>query len=165
MPRIALSLLTALSLASVLAGPASAQGAGDARLRGTLRALGDSAHVQLLAPGLMVEDGYFLGVRGDSVDLAAADARITVGIDEIEALSVEGSRWRSLGAQTGVATLVAGATAGFFLGYWHCGSDKDQCYPHAARVSLRWGLVFGLGGAGVGALVGSRLRRWRAVFP
>jgi hypothetical protein len=143
----------------------ASQNAGDGGLRRAVAALGDSAHVQVLAPGVLVEDGYFLGLRLDSLHVASADAVITVGLDEIEGLSVEGSRWKSGTVQGGLIGLVAGATAGFFLGYGHCGNQFQGCDEHAWTVALRWGMVFGAGGAVAGGAVGSRVRRWRSVFP
>jgi len=148
-----------------LPGAGRSQTVADATLLHAVESLGDSAHVQILAPGVFVEDGYFLGLRTDSLRVASADAVITVGLDEIEGLSVEGSRWKALGVQGGVVGLVAGATAGFFLGYGHCGNQFEGCDEHAWRVAFRWGMVFGVGGAVAGGVVGSRIRRWRSVFP
>ena len=147
-------------------GPLSGQAASETgALRRTLLTLGDSARVRLMAPGVVVEGGLLLGLRSDSVLVADADARFTVGLDEIEALAVEGSLWRSVGLQSGAVALVAGAAAGFFLGYANCGNQFEGCDQHAWRVALRWGLVFGAGGAVAGATIGSRMRRWRQVFP
>lgn len=134
-------------------------------LRRTLLTLGDSARVRLMAPGVVVDDGLLLGLRSDSVLVADADARFSVGLGEIEALSVEGSLRRGVGLQSGAVALVAGAAAGFFLGYANCGNQFEGCDQHAWRVALRWGLVFGTGGAVAGATIGSRMRRWRQLFP
>ena len=162
MNRFGLALITGLL---VLPSAGVSQAAVDGGLRRAVAALGDSAHVQVLAPGVLVEDGYFLGLRLDSLHVASADAVISVGLDEIEGLSVEGSRWKSVGVQGGLVGLVAGATVGFFLGYGHCGNQLQGCDQHAWRVALRWGAVFGFGGAVAGGVVGSRFRRWRSVFP
>lgn len=151
--------------ALALPGAGASQTLVERDLRHSVTALGDSAHVQVMAPGVVIEDGYFLGLHLDSMRVASADAVITVGLDEIEGLSVEGNRWKGVGIQSGLVGLVAGATAGFFLGYGHCGNQLAGCDEHAWRVALRWGLVFGTGSAVAGGVVGSRLRRWRSVFP
>ncbi|GMV04743.1 MAG: hypothetical protein AMXMBFR53_10230 [Gemmatimonadota bacterium] len=139
--------------------------AGSDRLRRAVDALGDSARIRLLAPGVMVDDGLFLGLRSDSLLVADADARFRVGLGEVEGLSVQGSRWLEIGLQSGAVGLVAGAAAGYFLGYFHCGDEVRECGSHARGVGLRWGLVFGSAGVLGGGAVGSRMRRWERVFP
>lgn len=169
MPRtLPASRTLLLGLCAFVALPLSVRGqAPEARdpVRRALGALDDSARVRLLAPGLVVDDGVFLGLTRDSVRLGYADARFSVGLDEIEGLEVQGTRLRSTALQSGAVGLVAGAAAGFFLAYFKCGDDVFDCDGHAARVALRWGAVFGTAGTGLGALAGSRLRRWRPVFP
>ena len=162
MNRFACALILG-SLALPMQG--ASQTVAERDLRRVVASLGDSAHVQVLAPGVVIEDGYFLGLRLDSLHVASADAVITVGLDEIEGLSVEGSKWKSLGVQGGIIGLVAGATAGFFFGYADCGQQLDGCDEHAWSVAARWGLAFGVGGAVAGGTVGSRLRTWRTVVP
>lgn len=162
MTRTGITLLLG-ALALPVAG--ASQTVAERDLRRSVSALGDSAHVQVMAPGVVVDDGYFLGLRLDSIRVVSADAVITMGLDEIEAFSVEGTRWKSVGVQGGIVGLVAGATAGFFLGYGRCGNQLQGCDEHAWRVALRWGMVFGAGGAVGGGVIGSRLRRWRSVFP
>lgn len=158
--------LAALVLSLFAVSPAGAQSADGAdRIRRVMGSLGDSARVRLLAPGVVVDDGLFLGLRRDSVLVGDADARFAVGLAEIEGLSVESSRWMSVGAQAGAVTLVAGAAAGFFLGYFHCGDLVQECGGHAQNVALRWGLGLGAVGTVAGAIAGSRLRQWRRVFP
>jgi hypothetical protein len=145
--------------------PGGAQATAVEALRRTVGSLGDSAHVQLMAPGVLVEDGYFLGLSVDSVRVASADAVITLGLDELEGLSVEGNRWQAGGVTGAAIGVVAGAMAGYFLGYGKCGMQFEGCDEHAWRVALRWGMVFGVGGGVAGGVVGSRLRRWQSVFP
>lgn len=164
--RVGLACLLFFALA--LSGPvdADAQSAeAGPRVRRTLGGLPDSARVRLLAPGLIVDDGRFRGFRQDSVWVDYADARFAVGLDELEGLEVRGSRWQSLALQSGAVGLVAGAATGLFLAYFRCGDLVQECDAHAGGVALRWGLVFGAGGGLVGALVGSRMTRWRRVFP
>lgn len=156
--------LTLVTLAAWMS-PAAAQRTDEGgRLRRALGALPDSARVRLMAPGVIVEDGLLLGLLQDSLLVADADARFSVGLREIEGLSVQGSRARSVALQAGAVGLVAGAAAGFFLGYFHCGDDVQEC-GHARTVALRWGLVFGSAGVVVGGVVGSRMQVWREVFP
>ena len=156
----------ALILGSLaLPGTVASQTVAERDLRRAVGSLGDSAHVQVLAPGVVIEDGFFLGLRLDSLHVASADAVITLGLDEIEGLSVEGSRWKSMGLQGGIIGLVAGATAGFFLGYGNCGSQLEGCDEHAWRVAARWGATFGVAGAVAGGAIGSRRPQWRTVFP
>ncbi len=133
--------------------------------RRTLSTLGDSAHLRLLAPGVFVQDGLFLGLESDSVRVADADALLRIGLDEIEGLSVRGSKWRSVALQSAAVGVVAGAMAGFFLGTKACGDVLDGCDRHALGVSLRWGVAFGGLGALLGGVAGSRLETWRDVFP
>ena len=142
-----------------------AQEGRPAEPRRTLSALGDSARLRLLAPGVFVQDGLFLGLEHDSVRVADADALLSVGVDEIEGLSVRGSKWRSVALQSAAVGVVAGAMAGFFLGTKGCGDVLEGCDQHALGVSMRWGLVFGGIGGLVGGAVGSRLETWRDVFP
>jgi len=160
-----------LTLAFVAAG----SGTSRARLQGqegrqleplrTLSTLGDSAHLRLLAPGIFVQDGYFLGLENDSVRVADADAMLRVGLDEIEGLSVRGSKWRSVALQSAAVGVVAGVLAGFFIGTKECGNVLEGCDRHAVGVSARWGAVLGGLGGLLGGLVGSRLETWRDVFP
>lgn len=162
--RLFLPLLVALAASASLA-PLGAQERRPLEPRRTLLELQDSAHLRLLAPGVFVEDGYFLGLENDSVHVADADALLHVGLDEIEGLSVRGSRWRSVALQSAAVGVVAGAMAGFFLGTKACGDVLAGCDRHALRVSARWALVLGGVGALVGGAVGSKLEAWRDVFP
>lgn len=165
-PKPARPVLLLVALLAWAPAPAAAQAPeGAVRLRRAVGALGDSARVRVLAPGVMVYDGLFLGLRSDSLVVADADARFSVGLDEIEGLSVEGSRWLEVGLQAGAVGLVAGAAAGYFLGYLNCGDTVQHCGSHARGVGVRWGLVFGSAGFLGGGMVGSRIRRWERVFP
>jgi len=134
-------------------------------LRKTLESLGDSSRVRLLAPGLVVTDGVFLGFRGDSLHVAEADAHLVVGVEEIEGLSVRGSRWMSAALQVSGVGLVGGFLAGYMRGSYLCRNDPDWCDSRSWRTGVNWGLTGALSGAVVGAAVGSRLLRWRSVFP
>jgi hypothetical protein len=133
--------------------------------RRTLSALRDSARLRLLAPGVYVEDGVFLGFENDSVRVADADATLRVGVGEIEGLSVTGSKWRSVAIQSAAVGVVVGGLAGFFMGTKGCGNVLEGCDRHALGVSVRWGMVFGSLGGLVGGIVGSRIDTWRSVFP
>jgi hypothetical protein len=157
-----------LALAAVVASTPSAAGAQEdaARpLHRALEALGDADRVQLFAPGVMVTDGTFVRFRNDSLTVADADALLAVHVDEIEGLSVERSRWRSVAIQAAGVGIVAGAMAGFVLGTARCGRQWEGCDAHAGSVALRWGAVFGVVGAVGGGLVGARMRGWHQVFP
>lgn len=161
-------ILTFLLVVAGVGATARSAGGQEGRTvepRRTLSALGDSAHLRLLAPGVFVQDGLFLGLENDSVRVADADALLRVGVDEIEGLSVRGSKWRSVALQSAAVGLVAGAMAGFLLGSRECGDVLAGCDRHALRVSVRWGVVFGGLGAVLGGAVGSRLETWRDVFP
>jgi hypothetical protein len=161
-------ILASLLLAAGVGATRTPLGAQEGRPlepRRTLSELGDSAHLRLLAPGVFVQDGLFLGLENDSVRVADADALLRVGVDEIEGLSVRGSRWRSVSLQSAAVGVVAGAMAGFFLGTKSCGDVLAGCDRHALGVSLRWGAVFGGVGAILGGAVGSKLETWRDVFP
>lgn len=150
-------------------GAGSNAGAQEARglpeLRRTLETLEDSSRVRLLAPGLVVTDGVFLGFRGDSLRVAEADAYLVVGVEEIEGLSVQGSRWLGVALQVAGVGLVGGFLAGYMRGSYLCGNDPDWCDARSWRTGVNWGITAGLSGAVVGAAVGSRLLRWRSVFP
>lgn len=159
-----LAFLGASTLVPRTAG-AQERGMEVAEPRRTLSTLADSAHLRLLAPGVYVEDGRFLGFEHDSVHVADADAVLHVGADEIESLSVRGSKWLGVGLQSAGVGIVAGALAGYFYGTKECGDQLAGCDAHAMRVSLRWSLALGGLGALLGSTVGSRLTRWRAVFP
>lgn len=159
------ALLSAGLLVACLSHAAAQTPESLVRLRATVSSLADSAHIRVLAPGVVVNDGRFLGLRGDSLMVGDADARFPVGLDEIAGLSVRKSRWLDTGVQGAAIGLVTGAAVGFFLGYFNCGDMVQECGGHARSVSLRWGLVFGGGGGLAGALLGSRLRRWEPVFP
>lgn len=160
-------MVLALAFCLAAALPSDAHGQeGDAYiLRHALEALGDADRVQLFAPGVMVTDGTFLGFRNDSLTVSDADATLVVRIDEIEGLSVERSRWRSIALQAAGVGIVAGAMAGFVLGTADCGQKFDGCDSQAGRVALRWGVVWGLVGGVGGGIVGSRMRGWHQVFP
>jgi len=145
-------------------GPVSAQDTAAEKLRRAVASFGDSTHLRLFAPGVMVSDGHFLGLEGDSVRVADADAVFAIGLDEIESLAMEGSKWLTVGAQTAAVTAVAGAVAGYFFGVKDC-TELQGCDAEALGRSLRWGLGFGLAGGLGGGLAGSRIRGWRAVFP
>ncbi len=162
--RVVLVLLASGPALSAMASPLRAQ-EETAEPRRTLSSLGDSARLRLLAPGVYVEDGFFLGFENDSVRVADADATLRVGLREIEGLSVRGSKWRSVAIQSAAVGVVAGGLTGFFLGTKGCGSVLEGCDRHALGVSLRWGLVFGGVGAALGSVIGSRIETWRSVFP
>jgi hypothetical protein len=149
---------------SAAVSPVAGQEAA-AEPRRTLSSLHDSARVRLLAPGVYVDDGVFLGLANDSVRVADADATLRVGVGEIEGLSVRGSKWRSVALQSAAVGLVAGGLAGFFMGTKGCGNVLEGCDRHAIGVSARWGLVFGGLGGLVGGVAGSRIDTWRSVFP
>jgi hypothetical protein len=167
--RPARRLLVASALVAVAAGlkgsPVHGQERGPSEPLRTLSALGDSARLRLLAPGVFVEDGYFLGLENDSVRVADADALLRVGVDEIEGLSVRGSKWRSVALQSAAVGVVAGAMAGYLFGTKDCGNRIAGCDGHALGVSLRWALAAGGVGALAGGMVGSRIEAWRDVFP
>jgi hypothetical protein len=160
------SLLCVVACVVVTGRDAGAQEArGVPELRRELESLEDSARVQLLAPGLVVTDGVFLGFRGDSLRVAEADAYLVVGVEEIEGLSVQRSRWLSVAVQVAGVGLVGGFLAGYMRGSYGCGNSPDWCDARSWRTGVNWGVAAGLSGALVGAAVGSRLLRWRSVFP
>jgi hypothetical protein len=157
-------LVPALALASALSGVLLPGRADGQEVRRVLESLQDSTRLRVLAPGLTVDDGRLLGLHGDSVRLSHADAVLAVGLDEIQRLSVGGSKWKKVGWQTGAVGAVAGLMAGYMVGAYGC-SEARGCDREARGVAVRWGLGLGLTGAVVGTLVGSRLTNWRVVFP
>lgn len=160
----ALSCL-ALWMAVGARGVCAQDARGVPELRRTLESLEDSSRVRLLAPGLVVTDGVFLGFRDDSLLVSEADAYLVVGVDEIEGLSVRGSRWLGTGIQVAGVGLVAGFLAGYMAGSYVCGDDPDWCDSRSWRTGVNWSVTAALSGALLGAAVGSRLPRWRPVFP
>jgi len=159
-------LLLAVGVGVVAPGEISGQeGHAVPELRRTLESLGDSARVRLLAPGLVVSDGVFLGFRHDSLQVAEADAVLVVGLDEIEGFSVEGNRWLGLAIQAAGVGLVGGFMAGYMKGSYECRSEPDVCDGVSWRTGVNWSVTGGMVGAALGAAVGLRMPRWRSVFP
>lgn len=156
-----------LCLAFLLLAPGLAAQApsGTAALRRALLAARDSTRIRLAAPGLVVDDGLFLGLAGDSLRVAEADAAFMVGLNELESLSLRRSRWLGVGAQAGAVGMVVGAAAGFFLGYFNCGDLVEDCGGHARNVALRWSAVFTATGAVAGGVLGSRMKQWGEIYP
>lgn len=163
--RLGLSALLCLAFLVIAPSLAAQAPSGTASLRKALLAARDSTRVRLTAPGLWVDDGLFLGLEGDSLRVAEADAAFLVGLHEVESLSLRRSRWLGVGAQAGAVGLVVGAAAGFFLGYFNCGDLVQDCGGHARDVALRWSGVFATAGAVTGGLLGSRMKRWGEVYP
>lgn len=160
-------VLPALIAAAVVGSPSgvAAQEGTAPQLRRTLQSLEDSSRVQILAPGIVISDGLFLGVRDDSLRVAEADALLVVGLDEIEGFSVRGSRWRSLALQGAAVGIVAGFMAGYMKGSYQCGQSPDWCDSRSWREGVNWSATLGVSGAVLGGVIGSRLRRWRSIFP
>ena len=160
---VALAALAALSLAGG-AGSAAAQGTDEA-LRRAVSGLGDSTVVWVIAPGVFVDPGLFLGVVGDSLRLSDADARLAVAFDELEELAVRKSQWLKVGATSAGVAAVFGLAIGYFIGTGNCELQLTGCGTYQLDGVLRYGGAFALAGGLVGGLVGSRQSTWRRIFP
>ncbi|MEQ9399951.1 MAG: hypothetical protein RJQ04_12385 [Longimicrobiales bacterium] len=156
----------AVGSVGVLAFPsllAAQTGSGSARE--AVRSLEDSARVRVIAPGVYVDPGLFLGVVGDSLHLSDADVRLAVAFDELEELAVQGSKWRKVGLTSAGVAAVFGIAIGYFVGTSDCEFQLSGCGGHQLRGSLRWGGALALVGGVAGATIGSRQTSWRRVFP
>ncbi len=151
-------------LVAIASGPLTGQTV-DASVRRAVGNLGDSARVRVIAPGVFVDAGRFLGVSGDSLRLADADVRLSVAFDELEELAVERSQWLKVSATTAGVAAVFGGAIGFFLGTSNCDLQISGCGRHQINGIAQYGGWGVLIGGAVGAIIGSQRTEWRTIFP
>lgn len=161
--RTVLAVLTAVAAVGST-GDLSAQSV-DESVRRQVSNLADSALVRVIAPGVFVDPGRFLGVFGDSLRLADADVRLAVSFDELEELSVQRSQWLEAALTAAGVAAVFGGAAGYFLGTGDCDFQIDGCGRHQINGIVYYGGMAALAGGVVGAIVGSRHHEWRRIFP
>lgn len=105
--------------------------------------------------------GHVRGVRGDSILLGGADPA-WVRRSEVERIWTRGSRVKVGAIAGGSAGLVAGAFIGGVLGELACGDREDGCTVEAA---LAFGGLSAATSAGLGAVVGLLIPRWKQQWP
>jgi hypothetical protein len=134
------------------------------RLHALFSQLSPNRHVQVVTPGLFVEDGEFLGLGTSVVELSQGGAPVSVELDEIRAVSlrsghsIQGMLW-GLGAG-----LLVGSVSGLMVGSFNCQTPAG-CNSAEKEGAVRWGSVFGVIGGAAGFMIGRHNVYWRPVFP
>ena len=154
-----LLLILAASPIGALAQGTDRQTAVEAVKAGELVRLDVARIGRMEGPFLATNDSMFILARNEE----PAQARV----GDIERLWVRG---RSTGKGARIGALVGGVV-GIAFGIWfanevsNCGSYEDEpCIPWVAA-AFTGGVVFGAGGALVGAGVGFAIPTWRLRFP
>ena len=158
-------ILTVLVVSAVSSASALRAQSVDPSVRRAVSSLGDSAVVRVIAPGVFVDPGRFLGLAGDSIRLADADVRLSVAFDELEELAVQKRQWIKVGATAAGVAAVFGGAIGFFLGTGDCDFQLSGCGRHQVNGIVEYGGWGMLVGGVVGAVIGSQRTEWRTVFP
>ncbi len=143
--------------------PLGAQGQ-DADREGVIAVLEPGQRVRLDVEGLGRVEGRFLMADEAAITFAVGEP---IRLPDIERLWVRG---RSTGRGARIGALVAGGI-GIAFGFWlagevsYCDADEPEpCINKAAGAALG-GVVFGAGGAALGAGIGYAIPSWRLRFP
>ncbi len=159
-----MTLALLMALVAAPARPASAQQV-DESVRRTIRNLSDSSAVRVIAPGVYVDPGLFLGVVGDSLRLLDADVHLSVAFDELEELAIQRSQWLKGGLTSAGVAAVFGIAIGYFIGTGDCEFQISGCGRYQFNGAFKYGSAFAVVTGVVGAVIGSRKTTWRTVFP
>jgi hypothetical protein len=147
--------------ASQLPAAAGAQPAPRSRadsVSAVLGRLGPGSAIRVAAGGLLSEGR--LGISTDAsitiIQPGTTRSIILAGVERIWTRS----RATGLGA-------IVGGIAGAALGLWYALAIREVCEAGCDSPGFYVGvpLIFGAGGAGLGALIGAAIPRWRLRFP
>ncbi len=120
--------------------------------------------LQIVTPRYFVEDAHFEGVDGGTVRLSQSGTEVPLELADIRAVSVR-ARHSLQGALWGAgAGILVGSLAGMIVGSFDC-TTASSCQDAEREGALRWGSVFGIGGAVGGFVIGRYAVYWKPVFP
>ena len=134
------------------------------RLHALFSELSPNRHVQVVTPGLLVEDGEVRALSTSVVELSQDGTPVSVDLDDIRAVSVrsghsiQGMLW-GLGAG-----LLVGSVSGLMVASFNCQTPVG-CNSAEKEGAVRWGGVLGVLGGATGFMIGRHDVYWRPVFP
>ncbi len=141
--RRSIPLVLALLVAAAPA-PAQQRAALDSRVR-----LGQRLRIQPQAQPL--REGVLSRLDADSLSLRDGDTLHTIARSAVDSLWARGSHFR--------AGALVGAVVGTLPVILACADTLDECGL------LPNGVILVAGSAGIGALIGSALHRWKRIYP
>ncbi len=158
MPVARLLILTS-SLLAPIATPVVGQAAPAGAIARELVRLKTDQRVRV-AVGASRFVGHYRGIEGDSLTLLRDDLNQRLRLDQITAVWRRGRATKAGAIVGGVLGTGFGVFVGLLAGaLCESGCDDTALYPVAG------GLGFGAAGAGLGAIVGAAIPRWKRIAP
>lgn len=162
-------LCFALALAALAGAPTWVAGqdgpsSTEERLRLLFGELSPNVEVQIVTPLFFVERASVERVDASSVQVTQGGTTVPLDLIDIRAVSVASNhQWQGALWGFGAGVLV-GSITGMMVGSFDC-MTASGCNESERRGAIRWGSVFGLGGAAAGFAIGRSTIYWRPVFP
>ena len=167
-PSVIANVLVLLTtIGSPIIASAQAQEVGpNERLKMLFGDLQSVEPLQIVAPGLILDDVKFVSLQGSIVRLeeVVTGKLVDVSLSAIRSIAIEqdhrlkATLWGTTGG------MLVGSVFGLMVGSFKC-SDLETCLSDERAGAVRWGTALGLVGGGAGFVLGRRSRYWEAIFP
>lgn len=135
-------------------------------LRVMLGELVGTVPLQLITPGVILDDIQLVSIQESTVELTqlATGNTITVDLSAIRNVAVERSHWMKTTLWGISGGVLAGSVFGLMIGSFKC-TDINECKSDERAGAARWGATLGFVGGAVGFTAGRKSKHWRTIYP